>query len=228
MARPELAAVPAATQGTLAQLASEYLLVACVSGRSGPDAKRLVGVGGIRYVGNHGLELHPDAAAASEDVRAFGRTIDERWLVEDKGLSLSVHFRDASDEADARAALELVADRAAAAGLRPRWGRKVLEIRPPLQADKGTAVTTLLSSAGARHAMYAGDDTTDIDAFRAIRKAGLETAVAIALDSAEAPPELLAEADIVVSNPAEFASDLAWLSSRSIATPPGAAPPTLG
>ena len=61
VARPELARVPEETRAELARLAGRYLLVACVSGRAGEDARRLVGVDGIAYVGNHGLELDPRA-----------------------------------------------------------------------------------------------------------------------------------------------------------------------
>ena len=81
-------------------------------------------------------------------------------------------------------------------GLGPRWGRTVLEVRPPVAADKGTAVTALVARAGVERALYAGDDTTDVDAFRGLD--GLEVAVRVAVDSGEAPPALLAAADLVV------------------------------
>src|SRR5262249_34131428 len=97
---------------------------------------------------------------------------------------------------------EGVADDARAAGLVPRFGRKVLEIRPPIRADKGTAVRQLLAEAGLRRALYAGGDTTDLDAFRALD--GLEVAVRVAVSSDEAPNELVVAAGIVVDSPAEF------------------------
>jgi trehalose 6-phosphate phosphatase len=92
-----------------------------------------------------------------------------------------------------------VADRAREEGLVPRFGRKVLELRPPVAADKGTAVRRLLSERGLSRALYAGDDTTDLDAFRAL--AGLELAVRVAVSSDEAPRELVREADVVVGSP---------------------------
>ena len=88
--------------------------------------------------------------------------------VEDKGLSLSYHYRGADDEDAARAELEQVAERAREEGLDPRWGRKVLEVRPSVAADKGTAVRALLASVPARRGLYAGDDTTDLDAFQGL------------------------------------------------------------
>jgi trehalose 6-phosphate phosphatase len=200
--RPELARVPEETRAELRRLVARYLLVACVSGRAGDEAEALVGVEGIRYVGNHGLELDPGAARAARSIAAFREAVDEAWPVEDKGLSLSYHYREAPDEAAAVAALSTIAERARVAGLETRWGRKVLEVRPPLAADKGTAVRTLLRDAGARRALYAGDDTTDLDAFRGLGEAGLETAVRVAVASAESAPALLAAADVVVDGPA--------------------------
>jgi trehalose 6-phosphate phosphatase len=87
----------------------------------------------------------------------------------------------------------------------------VLEVRPPVEADKGTAVVALLHESGARRALYAGDDTTDVDAFAGLATAGLEHAVRIAVASDEAPAELLAEADLVVDGPDELAALLAGL-----------------
>lgn len=203
VARPELAAVPKPTKVALRRLASRYLLVACVSGRAGDDARRLVGVEGIEVVGNHGLELDP---RAEELAAAIARFRDAVGLpVEDKRLSLSYHFREAADETAATARLEEVAEQARAAGLDPRWGRKVLEIRPPVPADKGTAVRTLLERSGAARALYAGDDTTDLDAFAGLAGAGLEHAVRIAVASDEGPVELREAADLVVESPDELA-----------------------
>ena len=198
--RPEQAAVPEATRRELERLAGRYALVACDSGRTGDDARRLVGVDGIRYVGSHGLELSPDAGRWSEEIHRFARSVD--WPVEDKGLTVSFHYREAKDEDAALEYLEGVAERARTAGLVPRFGRKVLELRPPVEADKGTAVTTLLEEAKLRRALYAGDDTTDLDGFRAL--AGLELGVRVAVSSDEAPQELVSAADVVVASPAEL------------------------
>ena len=116
-------------------------------------------------------------------------------------LSLTYHYREAEDEAAAREELERVAEQARADGLEPRWGRKVLEIRPPIEADKGTAVRTLLHRSRARLGLYAGDDTTDLDGFSGLRDAGLEEAVCVAVASSEAPSELVAAAELVVEGP---------------------------
>ena len=200
--RPELAVVPEQTRTELRRLASRYKLVACLSGRAGADAQRLVAVEGIEYVGNHGLELHPQAEALAAEMARFRDSIG--LPVEDKGVTLAYHYREVDDEDVARAELERVATRARAAGLDARWGRKVLEIRPRVETDKGTAVQALLGRSGATRALYAGDDTTDLDAFRGLRDAELEHAVRIAVASAEGPRELQDAADIVVAGPEEL------------------------
>ncbi len=200
VARPELAAVPEETRAEVQRLAGRYGLVACVSGRTGEEAARLVGVEGVVYVGVHGLELAPEAESWRDALRPFA---SESWpWVEDKGLTVAFHWREADDEAAARRTLESIAERARAAGLEAHWGRKVLELRPPIAADKGTAVRTLLSERGLQRALYAGDDTTDLDAFRGLQ--GLELAVRVAVASTEGPAGLRGAADLVVGSPAEL------------------------
>ncbi|MBD0347952.1 MAG: trehalose-phosphatase [Thermoleophilia bacterium] len=196
--RPEEARVPDETRRELQRLAGRYALVACVSGRAGADAARVVGVDGLRYVGAHGLELDPAAPAWRERLVHFAETV--AWPVEDKGVTLSFHYRTSPDLAAARAFLEGVAERARAEEIDARFGRMVLELRPPLASDKGTAVRRLLDERRLRRALYAGDDTTDLDAFRALRD--LELGVAVAVASAEMPDALAPAADLVVRGPA--------------------------
>lgn len=209
VARPDLAEVPDSTRAQLGRLAGRYLLVACVSGRAGDDAARLVGVEGIRYVGNHGLGLDPDALALAGRIADFRATVG--LPVEDKGLSLSYHYREANDPAAARAELERVAALATDRGLDARWGRKVLEVRPRVAANKGTAVRALVAEAEARRGLYAGDDTTDLDAFAGLREAALDHTVLVAVASGESPGELAAAADLLIQGPGELAELLATL-----------------
>lgn len=198
---PADAAVPADTREELARLHGRYALVACISGRSGADARRVVGLPELVYVGEHGLELEPEATAWSDRLQQFAATID--WEdVERKPLTISFHYRRADDEEEAVAFLTAVATRARSEGLVPRFGRKVLELRPPLDAHKGTAVAHLLRERGLRRALYAGDDTTDLDAFGAL--ASLDLGVRVAVASAEGPPALREAADVVVGGPAEL------------------------
>ena len=89
--RPEDARVPDATRAELERLRRRYALVACVSGRASADAAATVGVEGLVYVGTHGLELEPEAAAWSRALREFAAGVP--WPVEDKALSVSFHYR---------------------------------------------------------------------------------------------------------------------------------------
>ena len=217
---PRDAAVPGRTRSLLAQLESRYALVACVSGRRALEARRIVGLDSILYVGNHGLErLEPGAARTVTDpaleplaasVRAFAQRAYEPELealgvrLEDKDAIWSFHWRGAPDEDAARRALATVAADAEHEGLVPRWGRKVLEIRPRVATDKGTAVATALDERPLARALYAGDDTTDLDAFRKLRALEAERRIeslCVGVRSSEGPPEITREADIVVEGP---------------------------
>ena len=193
--RPEDAGVPEATRQVLRGLVARYGLVAAVTGREGSVGLGLVGVEGITVVGNHGLELEASAEEWRTRLREFSGSVD--WPVEDKGLSLSFHYRTAEDPALARAELEQVAERARQQGLNARFGRMILEVVPPIDANKGTAVRELLASAGLTRALFAGDDTTDLDAFAAVEE--LEVGVKVAVASAEGPEALRERADIVVA-----------------------------
>jgi trehalose 6-phosphate phosphatase len=196
--RPEDASVPPEARHELERLRGRYALVAAVTGRRSDDARRIVGVDGLEIVGEHGLELEPEAEAWVGRLDAFLEGV--AWPAERKRLTASFHYRTHPRPLQARKELGAVAELASSQGLRPRWGRKVLEIRPPVDADKGTAVRRLLERHRLRRALYAGDDTTDLDAFRALD--GLELSVRVAVASPEAPPELAAGADVVVPDPA--------------------------
>ena len=193
---PEDAEVPESTRALLHELAARYALVACVSGRPERDVRRIVGVDGVVYVGEHGIGLDPAAAEWRGRLDELVGTVD--WPPERKQFSVAFHYRTAPDEETAVAELTRVAAHAAALGLRARWGRKVLEVLPPVEAGKGTAVRALLAERSLRRALYAGDDATDLEAFRGLD--GLELAVRIAVVSAEGPSELGRSADLVVGS----------------------------
>ena len=195
--RPEDARVPEETRAELRRLNGRYALVACVSGRAADDAGRIVGVPELVYVGNHGLDLQPGATEWTSRLRDFLAGID--WpRVENKGVTAALHYRGVEDEVAALRELEQIGDRAREAGFSARFGRKVLELVPPIHGDKGSAVQALLAERGLTRALYAGDDTTDLDAFRALEK--LEVGVRVAVASAEGPPALLQAADLVVAD----------------------------
>lgn len=197
--RPEDARVPDETRVELRRLADRYALVACVTGRTSELARTIVGVDTLRYVGQHGLELHPEAAAWAGRIHDYARASGWNDL-ELKPLTAAFHYRRAADHVTAREQLEGIAAGALDAGFHTKWGRFVLEVLPPVDASKGTGVRALLAESGLRRGLYAGDDVTDLDGFRALD--GLEVAVRIAVSSPEGPTELGELADLVVGSPA--------------------------
>jgi trehalose-phosphatase len=201
--RPEEAAPSAETRVELERLVSRYALVAVVSGRASEDVRARLDVDGVVCVGSHGLELEPQADRWRRVLRAFAA--DAPWPpgdVEVKGLAVAFHFRGRADERAAVRELDAIAESAREEGLVARYGRKILEVLPPVGSHKGTAVRQLLEERGLRRALAAGDDTTDIDSFAALD--GLEIAVRVAVASAEAPTALVGAADLVVDSTDEF------------------------
>lgn len=218
--RPELAAVPPRASELLAGLSERFGLVGCISGRRALEARRLVGVDGIAYAGNHGFELLlPGEVEPRLDPALDGRERQaEEFLAgldgeiegaglrrEDKGPIQALHWRGAVDEQAADARAHEIAAAAGQAGLEPRWGRKVLELRPVGGGGKDTAVAALLAGDGFTAAAFAGDDRTDLDACRRLRElreeGRLETTVCVGVASPEGPPELGEESDLVVEGP---------------------------
>jgi trehalose 6-phosphate phosphatase len=218
VAQPDDAHMPETTRRPLIEVARRYRTVACVSGRRASDARRIVSLGSIAYLGNHGSEvLRPGAIAPELDreLQAWTRRIqgfmreafdDElkrlRVRLEDKEAIAALHWRAVPDDEGAEAAIRAVAERAEAAGYKTHWGRKVLEIRPPVRIDKGAGVVGLLRDSDHVAAIYVGDDNTDIDAFRGlgelVEMGRIGTAVRVGVRSDEGPPELEQEADFMV------------------------------
>ena len=136
---------------------------------------------------------------------------------EDKGPIQALHWRGAEDERAAEARAREIAADAGRAGLEPHWGRKVLELRPVGGGGKDAAVAALLAADGVTAAAYAGDDRTDLDAFRRLRElreeGELETAICVGVTSPEAPPELAEESDLSVDGPAGWLAILESLAA---------------
>ena len=210
--------VPEVTRGLLIEIARRYGVVGVVSGRQAGVARQIVSIGTIAYVGNHGAEILRPGATRPEldpEVQPWAQRMREfaaRWSTselqklrvrgEDKDVIAAFHWRGAPDEQAAEAAVRRVAEDAEEQGLAPHWGRKVLEVRPPVRMDKGMGVANLLRDQDVSAAIYVGDDTTDVDAFRALREmvtqGTLTTAVCAAVESDETPKELAQEADVTV------------------------------
>jgi len=215
---PDDAHMPESTRRPLIEVARRYGVVACVSGRRASDARRIVSLGSIAYLGSHGSEvLMPGAIAPvlDRELQAWTRRVQSfardafgerlrrlRVRLEDKEAIAALHWRGVPDEEEAQSAVEAVAAAAEKAGFTTHWGRKVLEIRPPVRIDKGAGVVALLRDKDLGAALYVGDDTTDLDAFRGLGElveAGrLATAVRVGVRSDEGPSALAREADVMV------------------------------
>jgi trehalose 6-phosphate phosphatase len=213
--------VPEATRTLLIEIAKRYRVVGCVSGRRASTARQIVSIGTIAYIGNHGGELlrpgstrpevDEELAVWTAQVRDFATCVytpeHQRLRIrsEDKDSIAAFHWRGAPDEEAAAEAVREIAELAEGEGLAVHWGRKVLEVRPPVLLDKGLGIAALLQGAPVDAAVYVGDDTTDLDAFRGLRKlvssGELQSALCVAVSSDEAPPDLAREADVTVDGP---------------------------
>jgi trehalose 6-phosphate phosphatase len=144
-------------------------------------------------------------------VRSFARDVWTpelqrlRVRAEDKQAIAGFHWRGAPDEAAAEEAVRAIADRAEAEGLYIHWGRKVLEVRPPVSIDKGRGVRRLLAGRDLDAGLYVGDDRTDLDAFDGlhalVEEGSLGVAVCVGVRSDETPQELVQAADMLVNGP---------------------------
>lgn len=220
--RPEDSAIAERSRAALERIASRYALTAVVTGRPGLVARRIAGIEGIAYAGNHGFELLRPGAAEPEPAAALDGHHDDakRFLAgadlgelrrEDKGPIVALHWRGASDPDVAEHRAEALARAAEEAGLVAHRGRMVLEIRPPVAIDKGVAVEGLLRGADVSAALYAGDDRTDLDAFRTLARlrdeGAIERIVRVGVRSEEGPAELIEESDAIAPS-AESIPDL--------------------
>jgi trehalose 6-phosphate phosphatase len=223
--------VPEGTRQLLIEVARRYAVVACVSGRRASEARAMVSIGTISYLGSHGTELlragwtesvlDPGIEDWVRRIHEFGREADTsdlrrcRIRLEDKGAIIAFHWRGAPDEEAARAAIDALATRAEAAGLRTHWGRKVLEVRPPVKMDKGTGIVKFLEGTDVDVVMYVGDDTTDIDAFRSLAQLAEEgrvsRAIRVGVKSDDGPAQITEQADVVVDGTAGVQQLLALL-----------------
>jgi trehalose-phosphatase len=193
--RPEDAVLDPKTREALQRLAQRHP-VAIVSGRDLEDVRARVGIEGLHYAGCHGFEIagprgnrvHGAAAAAAPQLAAAADQVarDTHDLpgvqLERKRFTLAVHYRRARD-ADVPAVRDAVARaQARHPALRVTSGKKVFELQPDVDWDKGRAVLWLIETLGLQDALpvYIGDDVTDEDAFRALAHRGVGIAVHVA------------------------------------------------
>jgi trehalose 6-phosphate phosphatase len=232
---PAEAVVEPVAIAALEQLARRLAVVAVVSGRAPQDGAAMVGLPGLIYVGNHGLErivrrepwTHPVAAAARPAIAAALKEIesaardaaDVPWLiVENKGVTGTIHYRLAPDPTMAMRFLEPLAHAAAERhGLRLTFGRMIIELRPRLAVTKGTAIRDLANDYGLRGIVFFGDDVTDVDAFRALRElreAGAAATLRIGVLGPETAAVVRDESDVKVQGVQACAATLLGIAAR--------------
>ncbi len=217
---PEQARVLPEALVELERLCEIYALVACVTGRPAGQARAMVPIEGVAISGNHGLEVMvgdevtvvAQAAKYAEPIHQARLAVENDGLlpemgcrIEDKGITFSVHFRGSPRPDHALRYLEAqITPKLDRAGLAWSFGRMVLEVRPPVPIDKGSALKRLRGRRRITELLYVGDDRTDLDAFR-------EATIRIAVRSAEAPRELIEAADACVDGPERVVGLLASL-----------------
>ena len=218
--RPDLAALPQRTRDCLLSIQrSNRFTLALVSGRGLPDLKEMVGIPGLIYAGNHGLEIegpngnfvHQEAEELKPHLDGILRDLRERLsplegvYVEGKGLTLSVHYRLTPEELRPQVMTgfdEALAQADGESRLRITRGKEVLEVRPGVDWHKGRAIAKIAQTfpEGTLHIFF-GDDLTDEDGFTAVQELdGISVFVG--------PPRQPTRALYRVDSPAEVAQAL--------------------
>lgn len=225
--QPDAATVTPGSRAHLRTLHNQIALVAVVSGRAAADVRRMVDLPELHYVGNHGLEwwvdggvqITPEAAQFRPAIEAALAEIEPHivpgMIVEDKGATLSVHYRQTASPTAMQGSLTPVLEQIAGAHhLKLFQGRMIFELRPPVEVNKGTAFRELVTRHALDGALYIGDDTTDVDALRMareLRSAGACYALAVGVEANETPAPVRDNADLLVSGVDQVEAFLGWL-----------------
>ena len=189
--QPSAAVLSPAVKRRLAGLAAvDKFLVGVVTGRSLSDISARVGIPALIYAGNHGLEIqgpgldfvHEAAVELASVQKPIAVRLKEEMtglpgvIIEPKGLSLSVHYRMTPDslvEQVEDAFASVVAPFVESGSVRTTTGKKILEVRPNVNWDKGEAIAKLQKSfPEATQTLFFGDDLTDEDGFRVVQDSG--------------------------------------------------------
>jgi trehalose-phosphatase len=221
--RPEMATLPGETRAVVCRLAQRHP-VAILSGRGREDVARLVGIDGIAYAGSHGFDIagpgfrHEAGDGIPERIESAARALRrelagiEGVLVEPKRFAISIHFRLAGEDDLPR--IESVVDGVAKAHptLRKAHGKKLFELRPDLDWDKGKALLWMMEAWHLDPAevipLYVGDDLTDEDAFRAIEEREHGIGILVAEESRPTA------ASYSLRDPDQVRRFLVWLAER--------------
>jgi trehalose 6-phosphate phosphatase len=226
--------VPSARDALARLAAAEGVRVVILSGRGAADVANRVGIDGVRYLGEHGIEeatvaggagegadpgdptLDPAAEAAGHEIAAVAEEVAERlgrpwWLwIERKRAASGLHFRHADEPEAARATiLAAIGDRYP--GIAVLESRRIVELRPAFATGKDAATRRMLAEVDPAAAVALGDDQTDVAMFRAVvawRRETRRAALVVGVSAGdETPTEVPAASDAMVASP-EAAADL--------------------
>lgn len=227
--RPEAARVTKRNLELLRELSEILPVVAILSGRRVSDIAARVGLPGVVYVGNHGLETlvdgevqvlpeaRPFRAKLLEAIHSLNPVLLPGMVIEDKGVTCSIHYRQTAHPADVKENLTpIVEEIAARHELHFFPGRRVFELRPPIDVNKGHAFRDLVAQNSLEAAVFLGDDVTDIAALQTakqLRREGNCYALGVGVFSTDAPLALRTASDVLASGIEDVEDFLAWLLS---------------
>lgn len=209
--RPEDAYIPDHVREVLVALSQAGVKIGLITGRPLPEAQKRVGLEDAVYAGNHGLDMWFDGRTESApgvpkyvgQAQAVVAYLERLPLpgvrIENKGPIIALHYRLSPDpEASRKAILSAVAATPAGGIFRLHEGKKIVELRPPLPVNKGTAAETMVRRLHLRSAICMGDDMTDVDMFDAVGRLRQERRLQgarIAVDAGETPEAVFQAAD---------------------------------
>ncbi len=185
-ATPEEAVVTLFMKKELSKLKEKFQMVGAISGRSVQNAKAMVGVDGILYIGNHGMEyvnngeifIDPEAVKYLANIKKIAEKLKNSELskikglmFEDKDICISIHYRKCELQEDARKRImDVINDSIETSELKLTEGRKLVELKPPISRNKGFIVEKIIEKYDLNRVIYLGDDVTDFDAFKKLKE----------------------------------------------------------
>lgn len=230
---PRFARISPAVRQALAVLA-DRITVVILTERDVSNARAMVGLASVIYLGSHGLEewkrgtttIASNVPSVSRDMRRLARAAKAGLsaisgiLIEEKHFSVAVHYRQAIDRAAARdAVLEFFERSPEAAGLTVYEGSMVVEMQISTEVNKGTALQSIVEKHQIKTALVLGDDMTDLNGFDMLEHlretAGLTgCSIAVMGRRQSAPPELISAADYQLADPEAVEVFLAWMAAE--------------
>jgi len=227
---PDEAVVPDSMRKELVKLNEKFQLVAVISGRSVLNAREIVGVEGLLYVGNHGMEflkngrlsMDPQAEKYFHQIQKSGQKLKKGDLsqingliFEDKGICYSIHYRCSPSPENVREKiLKTLQNDPECKNLKISEGRCLVELKPPVNCDKGTILNGIVDEYNLKKIIYLGDDITDVDAFNRLKELKNEGKIegeGILVRSNEIPSYVKKHSSFFVNDVDEVLKFFQWL-----------------